>query len=232
MSSGSVSLTSNIWFYLFYICLILYENWEIRSFIFITMRQEKSQQLMCKVWKELRLSSILGQRPQRGWCPVEYRGNLYIRPSICPFIPPPQPASHCRALDGWMDGHMDRLMDVCTDFPCILQEIVPFGATALPTSKLLLQCWWAGQGYRWPSLASGRLVLRMTTGFFVLYKMWTPFFNLTIVPEETTGLNCLKFGMIILFYISFWLTKASFEILPQTQFLKVAFSFFYDFYKI
>ena len=43
-----------------------------------------------------------------------------------------------------------------------------------------------------------------------------PFFNPIIVPEETTGSNCLKFGKGILFPILFWLTEAIFEILPPT----------------
>ena len=34
----------------------------------------------------------------------------------------------------------------------------PFGSAALLTSKLPPLCWWAGQGYRWPSLSSGRLI--------------------------------------------------------------------------
>ena len=62
-----------------------------------------------------------------------------VRPSVCPsvhldcpFIQPPQPA----IVELWMDGWMDQQTNGRTDFPCILQDIVPFGSTALPTSEL------------------------------------------------------------------------------------------------
>ena len=37
---------------------------------------------------------------------------------------------------GWKDGQTDRRTDIRTDFPCILQDIIPLGSAALPTSKL------------------------------------------------------------------------------------------------
>ena len=57
------------------------------------------------------------------------------------------------------------------------------------------------------------------------------FSNPTVVPEKSTGPNWLKFGMENLFNIFFWLTEAIFEILPQTQFTRVVFSFFFIFTK-
>ena len=51
--------------------------------------------------------------------------------------------------------------------------------------------------------------------------MWTPFFNPTIVPEETTGPIGLKFGMEVPYDILFWLIGAFFEIPPQTRFMGV-----------
>ena len=58
-----------------------------------------------------------------GRCPVEYRGNLCICPSVCPSVclsvllsvPPSQPASYQRVLDGWMDGWTDGRTDGQTD---------------------------------------------------------------------------------------------------------------------
>ena len=52
--------------------------------------------------------------------------------------------------------------------------------------------------------------------------MWTPFFNTTTVPEETTGPIGLKFGMEVPCDILFWLIGAIFEIPPQARFSGVA----------
>ena len=68
---------------------------------------------------------FFGQQPQRGRCPVEYRGNLCIRPSVHP-----SPLSQPTSERIWSDRWTDRRTDVHTDSPCILQDIVPFGSAA------------------------------------------------------------------------------------------------------
>ena len=46
-----------------------------------------------------------------------------------------------------------------------------------------------------------------------------PIFQPTIVPEETAGSICFKFGMEVLFYILFQLIKAIFDVPLQSQFM-------------
>ena len=30
----------------------------------------------------------------KGWCPLEHKGLLFVRLSVCPFVPPPSPLLH------------------------------------------------------------------------------------------------------------------------------------------
>ena len=77
---------------------------------------------------------FLGSGPggnRRGRSPVEYRGNLYVRPyvriSVCPSV---RPSIHSSS-DGPRGGG-GRCTDVWTygrtDSPCILQDFVPSGS--------------------------------------------------------------------------------------------------------
>ena len=63
------------------------------------------------------IATFLGQRPQRGRPPVEYRRNLCIHPSTCLSVHLSIHLSVQRPTDRWADR---RMPDVRTDFPCIL----------------------------------------------------------------------------------------------------------------
>ena len=82
-----------------------------------------------------------GQRPRRGRCPVEHRGTficLSVHPSVCAdlsleagiwtlkdFEPEARLTHKAGAGGGCTDGQTNE-----REFPCVLQDIVPFRAAA------------------------------------------------------------------------------------------------------
>ena len=110
---------------------------------FLRSKKRNNQIASC-----LQYLHYLGSGP-KGDDVVEYRGK-----SVRPSIPPIQATNHCgTTLDKWTARQIERRMDVRTDSPCTQQNVVHFKSAALPTSKLPLQYWWAGQGYRWPYIS-------------------------------------------------------------------------------
>ena len=64
-------------------------------------------------------------------------------------------------MDGRTDGRMDGRNDDQKS-PCVLQDFVPFRATALLPLTLFHNYAKQGNGYRWPHIALGRPVLRLS----------------------------------------------------------------------
>ena len=107
----------------------------IRGWIRVFMRFCLLQNFNCTLLNAHESFFLFGQRTQRGQCPVDYRGNLYVCPrvhlSICPsVVPPSQPAVIGLWMDRWMDRQTDRRMDGQTDgcthrFPLYLTRHCP-----------------------------------------------------------------------------------------------------------
>ena len=54
---------------------------------------------------------LAGQQPQRGQCPIEYKGNLCVRLFICPSIHQPIQMPRAGLNQGGTDVHTDRRTD-------------------------------------------------------------------------------------------------------------------------
>ena len=78
----------------------------------------------------------IGSGPNRRWCPVEHRGEIF-----CPYVPPPRLAQAIsrlaqttsrreRQMDGWKDGQTDGW----TEFPPVFYRTSSsIGSAARPT---------------------------------------------------------------------------------------------------
>ena len=99
------------------------------------------------------IDTLFGQWTQKVWCPVEYRGNLHVCMSVHVSIClPPQPLGPV-SLFGWIDGQ------TYTQIPPTFYR-TSFSLSPLPCLHLepTLKNNKAGQGKRWPCIASGQLV--------------------------------------------------------------------------
>jgi len=115
---------------------------------------------------------VFGQRTQRGRCPVEYRGNLCVHPSVCLSVCPPHPASQplkgSGQMDGQMDGRMHRFPLYSTEHRPLRFRCPAYLETAIAMLKsrarvpLTIYCLWAiilsfalssdSRSFFWPSL--------------------------------------------------------------------------------
>ena len=64
-------------------------------------------------------------------------------------------------LGGWKDGRIEGWNEERKS-PCVLQDFGPFGAAALLPLTLFHNYAKQGNGYRWPHIALGRPVLRLS----------------------------------------------------------------------
>ena len=91
-----------------------------------------------------------------------------ILPSIYPSVCPCVQITASRLKSAHKDGQTNERKS-----PCVLQDIVPFGAAALLPITYNHQHTKQGNGYRWPHIALGRLVYEFHFWTSLLLPKWS-----------------------------------------------------------